>query len=79
MMMIFRLGFLVINNDDYDLNQSLQTGLPAGSYCDVISGNLENGRCTGKTITVGGDGKAQFSISNRDEDPMVAIHANAKL
>jgi len=72
-------GFLVINNDDYDLNQSLQTGLPAGSYCDVISGNVENGRCTGKTITVGGDGKAQFSISNRDEDPMVAIHANAKL
>ena len=57
----------------------LQTGLPQGQYCDVISGSLDQGRCTGKTITVQGDGRAQLSISNSDEDPMVAIHVGAKL
>ena len=72
-------AFIAINNQGYDMNQSLQTTLSAGSYCDVISGNKQNGGCTGKTITVGGDGKAYISIGGSDEDPMVAIHVNAKL
>ena len=69
----------MINNDDNDLNQSLQTSLPQGQYCDVISGNLDKGRCTGKTITVQSDGRIQVSISKSTEDPMIAIHVNAKL
>lgn len=73
------LGFLAINNDDTGLNEWLQSGLPAGQYCDVISGNLENGKCTGKVITVSSDGKANIVIANTDEDPMVAIHVDAKL
>lgn len=62
-----------------NLDMTLNTGMPGGSYCDVISGQKEGHRCTGKTITVGGDGRAHFSISNRDEDPFVAIHADSKL
>ncbi|XP_032821982.1 alpha-amylase-like [Petromyzon marinus] len=72
-------GFIVINNDDWALDATLQTGLPAGTYCDVISGNLSGGRCTGAQISVGGDGRAFFQISNASEDPVVAIHVNAKL
>jgi len=45
----------------------------------LITGNLQSGSCTGKTITVGSDGQAQISISNTDEDPMVAITVDAKL
>ncbi|XP_015840636.2 alpha-amylase [Tribolium castaneum] len=63
----------------YDLNQHLQTGLPAGSYCDVISGNAENGSCSGKTITVGGDGYADISLGANEDDGVIAIHVNAKL
>lgn len=73
------IGFIAINNDGYALSQNLQTGLPGGQYCDIISGNLENGRCTGTTITVGGDGRTQINISNSAEDPMIAIHVDAKL
>jgi alpha-amylase len=72
-------AFLAINNDDNALDQWLQTGLPQGQYCDVISGNLEQGRCTGKTIAVQGDGRAQITISNFEADPMIALHINAKL
>ncbi|XP_026970312.1 pancreatic alpha-amylase isoform X1 [Sagmatias obliquidens] len=32
-------GFIVFNNDDWALSSTLQTGLPAGTYCDVISGD----------------------------------------
>ena len=72
-------AFIAINNQGYDMNQNLQTTLSAGSYCDVISGNKESGGCTGKTITVGGDGMTYISIGGSDEDPVVAIHVNAKL
>ncbi|MCL4149567.1 UNVERIFIED_CONTAM: hypothetical protein GTU68_041347 [Idotea baltica] len=40
-------GFIAINNDNYDLNENLQTCLSAGTYCDVISGSLIDGACTG--------------------------------
>ena len=42
--------FIALNLEGYDINTRLQTGLPKGTYCDVISGNLENGRCTGKSV-----------------------------
>ncbi len=73
------LAFIAINNDDYGLDQWLQTGLPQGQYCDVISGNLDQGRCTGRIIAVQGDGRAQITITNAQEDPMIAIHVDAKL
>ncbi|MBN3292860.1 AMYP amylase, partial [Polypterus senegalus] len=72
-------GFIVFNNDDWNMDVILLTGLPAGTYCDVISGQKEGGRCTGLQITVQGDGRAHFQISNMAEDPFIAIHVNAKL
>ncbi|RXN12673.1 pancreatic alpha-amylase-like isoform X2 [Labeo rohita] len=71
-------GFIVFNNDDWELNETLSTGLPAGTYCDVISGQKESGRCTGKQVVVGGDGRASIRISNQEEDPFIAIHADSK-
>uniref|UniRef100_A0A3P9H2B9 Alpha-amylase n=1 Tax=Oryzias latipes TaxID=8090 RepID=A0A3P9H2B9_ORYLA len=72
-------GFIVFNNDDWALDVTLNTGLPGGTYCDVISGNKDGGSCTGKQITVGGDGRAHFYINNSEEDPFIAIHAESKL
>uniref|UniRef100_A0A8C6UJ36 Alpha-amylase n=1 Tax=Neogobius melanostomus TaxID=47308 RepID=A0A8C6UJ36_9GOBI len=72
-------GFIVFNNDDWNLDMTLNTGMPGGTYCDMISGQKGNGRCTGKQIHVAGDGRAHFKISNRDEDPFLAIHAESKL
>lgn len=57
----------------------MQTGLPAGIYCDVISGDKIGDSCTGIKIYVSGDGNAHFSVSNSAEDPFIAIHTEAKL
>ncbi|KAK5889343.1 hypothetical protein CesoFtcFv8_015356 [Champsocephalus esox] len=46
-------GFIVFNNDDWSLDVTLNTGMPGGTYCDVISGQKEGSRCTGKQINVG--------------------------
>jgi alpha-amylase len=33
-------GFILFNVDWGDLNETLQTGLPGGQYCDVVSGMI---------------------------------------
>lgn len=58
---------------------TLNTSMPGGTYCDVISGQKEGNRCTGRQIQVSERGHAHFEISNRAEDPFVAIHAESKL
>ncbi|XP_065336314.1 alpha-amylase A-like [Cloeon dipterum] len=73
------LGFIVINGEAGDLSETLKTGLPAGTYCDVISGKLENGACTGLTIEVAADGTAAISLPGTSEDGVMATHVNAKL
>jgi len=72
-------GFIAINNDGYDMKETLQTGLSAGTYCDIITGNKDGGSCTGASVTVNGDGTAYFEILTSADDGVLAIHVNAKL
>ncbi|KAM5148861.1 pancreatic alpha-amylase-like [Mantella aurantiaca] len=72
-------GFIVFNNDKWDMDFTLNTGLPPGKYCDIISGQKEGNSCTGKHISVNNAGLANFVIKGSAEDPFVAIHINAKL
>ncbi|XP_069700676.1 alpha-amylase-like [Periplaneta americana] len=73
-------GFIAFN-DEYnaDLKQTLQTCLPAGTYCDIISGSKSNGSCTGKSVTVGSDGTGYIEILSSEDDGVLAIHADSKL
>ena len=40
-------GFVVINNADSDWTGTFTTELGEGSYCDVVSGSVSDGVCTG--------------------------------
>ncbi|KAB0790566.1 hypothetical protein PPYR_15038 [Photinus pyralis] len=71
-------GFIAFTNWN-SLNQQLQTCLPEGVYCDVISGNVgSNGRCTGKTVHVRVDGTALVTIDFNGEDRVLAIHVKSR-
>ena len=59
-------GFFAMARDGY-MDIVLQTGLPAGEYCDLIT------ECA-KKVTVGANGEAYITIDNADE-PMLAIIA----
>lgn len=72
-------GFVAFNNQGTNLVETLQTSLPAGTYCDVISGNVSGGSCTGKAIIVNGDGTANILIGINEEDGVLAIHTGARL
>lgn len=69
------LGFVVINGQNNSMAVTLQTGLAAGSYCDVVNGNFVSGNCTGTSITVAANGTATFNVAAKSAS---AIHVQAK-
>ena len=70
-------GFIVFTNWG-DVERDLQTCLPPGIYCDVISGKLVGGNCTGKSVTVKRDGKGFIKLGALEFNGMLAIHAKSK-
>ncbi|XP_049873289.1 alpha-amylase 4N-like isoform X1 [Pectinophora gossypiella] len=67
-------AFIAFNLENNDLVQNLQTGLPPGDYCDVITGTRKGNSCTGTKVTVDGDGRANIVVPASGEDMHLAIH-----
>ncbi|RYH14157.1 hypothetical protein EON65_34045 [archaeon] len=66
-------AFVAINRDSHnDWSATLQTGLAAGTYCNVIVSD-EMSSCA--TVAVGSDGKAQVTVPSMSA---VAIHIHKK-
>ena len=63
-------GWIAINNHQAPQTHTFQTGLPAGSYCDLIHGTFSKSghstSCTGPTVSVGEDGQATVTIPAQD-------------
>ncbi|KAJ8917226.1 hypothetical protein NQ315_012718 [Exocentrus adspersus] len=70
-------GFVAFTNWG-DLKKDLQTCLAPGRYCDIISGSLKDGRCTGKQVEVKENGFGFISLSAGEYDGVLAIHVNSK-
>ncbi|KAG9223428.1 glycoside hydrolase family 13 protein [Pleurotus ostreatus PC15] len=66
-------GFVAINNADSSWTATFATSLPAGAYCDVISGSANAGTCSGLSITVAG-GSFSATVPARSA---IAIHTGA--
>lgn len=72
-------AFIAINGHErrqYDWH--IQTCLPAGTYCDVISGHLVGGKCTGESVVVDADGYARVFIAKKSDSGLFAIHTGPK-
>ncbi|HWN68107.1 MAG TPA: carbohydrate-binding module family 20 domain-containing protein [Haliangium sp.] len=69
-------GFIAINKESGTMTQRLQTGLAAGTYCNIAAGDFVNGACTGPTITVETGGFVNFSVPSMQA---AAIHIGAKI
>ncbi|KAL0954517.1 hypothetical protein HGRIS_003484 [Hohenbuehelia grisea] len=67
-------GFVAINNADSDWSATFSTSLPAGTFCDVISGTSSAGSCTGSAFTVSG-GSFSATVPARSA---IAIHTGVK-
>jgi alpha-amylase len=70
------LGFVVINRESASVTATIQTGLPAGTYCDLLTGGRAASGCAGTPLVVGADGRVTMTIaSNRS----IAVDVAQKL
>ena len=69
-------GFVAINKEDKPMNHVLQTEMPAGNYCDVISGSVKRQECTGQIVTVTSSGKVDLKVGARRA---IAIHIGSRI
>ncbi|KAG5306614.1 AMY1 amylase, partial [Acromyrmex insinuator] len=70
-------GFIAFNVEgNSNLLRKLQTGLPAGTYCDIITGEAIDGRskCSGKSVQVGNDSTALIEIPSNGMEGVLALH-----
>jgi len=57
------VGWVAINNDPNNAwSGTVQTGLPSGTYCNVIHGLSNGTSCAGDSVFVGSNGTATFTI-----------------
>jgi alpha-amylase len=61
-------GWIAINNGPKPKTKTFSTGLPKGTYCDIIHGTFSGGSCSGKsaTVKVNGSGKAKVTVKSKD-------------
>ncbi|MCP8899098.1 alpha amylase C-terminal domain-containing protein [Gilvimarinus xylanilyticus] len=64
-------GFVIINNESQSVSETLYTGMPQGSYCDILAGEDE---CSGTLIQVDASGNATFNVPAESAS---AIHGGA--
>ena len=70
-------GWISLNNGTGALSgHTFATGLPAGTYCDIIHGDYGNGTCSGPTVVVGTGGTATVTVPGKDA---VALDVNARV
>ena len=68
-------GFVAINNETAATAIATATGLPAGTYCDLLTGGLAGGVCVGSSVVVDATGAVQLNLPARSA---VAIDAASK-
>ena len=59
-------AWVALNNGAAPKTINVQTGLPAGRYCDVIHGVKSGGACSGPTIRVRASGRATVTLAAKD-------------
>ena len=57
-------GFVAINRETASVTATVTTGLPPGSYCDLLTGGLRGTACAGTTIIVDATGAVQLTLAS---------------
>lgn len=68
-------GHVAINKENSTMNETVQTSMAPGTYCNVLKGELMNNVCTGETVTVNDDGTINLNVAAWDA---FAIHKDAQ-
>jgi alpha-amylase len=77
------VGFVALNNTTAAWTRSFYTGLPAGTYCNIVHGplNAAGTACTSSSVTVDASGNASITVpaDGGATAPAVAIYTGQKV
>jgi alpha-amylase len=68
-------AYVAFNRAGSALSRTFQTSLPAGTYCDVMSGDFNGTSCTGTTYDVNSSGQVTATVP---ANAALALHINAR-
>jgi alpha-amylase len=69
-------GFVAINLESTTVAVDVASDLAPGTYCDLLTGGLQAGACSGRTVIVDQTGRVRLDL---EPDRAVAIHVGARL
>lgn len=69
-------GFVALSREGAPVAASVATGLPAGSYCDALTGGRRGAGCAGTRVEVDAAGTVQLNLA---PNSAIAIHAGTRL
>ncbi|GAB6025608.1 Alphaamylase [Chamberlinius hualienensis] len=72
-------AFYAVNNDVIDMSVEVETKMPPGRYCDVITGEVVNGSCTGRIVSVDYNGKISLFLPTDGAESILAIHIQSMI
>lgn len=72
-------SFVAFNNEEKNLNVTLKTSLPGGTYCDIITGELKDKKCTGRVVKVDEKGMGNIFIAGNAKEGVLAIILGERL
>ena len=69
-------GFVALSLEDTTVAVDIESLLPPGTYCDVLTGGRVGGACAGRSIAVDSNGRVQLEL---ESGTAVAIHVGTRL
>lgn len=69
-------GFVAISREDTTISAVVQTGMPAGTYCDVLTGGRGASGCAGTTVTITTTRSVRLTL---EPNSAVAVDAATRL
>jgi alpha-amylase len=69
-------GFVAINRESAQVAATVATGLPPGTYCDLLTGGVTGSACVGTQVVVDAGGAVQLGLG---AESAIAIDAVSKL
>ena len=69
-------GFVAINRESTVVTATVATGMPPGTYCDLLTGGLSGVACVGTPVVVDATGAVQLDLQ---PNTAIAIDGAAKL
>lgn len=70
------VAYVAFNRSGSALTRTFQTSLPAGRYCDVMSGDFSGGGCAGTVSEVASNGQVTATVP---ANGALALHVGAKV